>query len=276
MKAILTTIAMILLTLVAEGQDINTRLNNGIKISYNYHCFTVRGYEVERPMILIADQNKSKFYNPMTDWIDSLNSTPEGKAKYLAIRPETTSSGDNLKSLPIRWEKMYVEKNRAQNTLKRYDTIGDDRFYYEENLSNIEWEICDSIKTIMNYGCCMARTEYHGREWIVWFSDEIPIQDGPWKLYGLPGLILEAKDTTGQYHFITTGIESHKEEIPLVYEKEKYEKIDRIELLRHKRFFDENLGIIITAQTNIKHLRPNQFKSLDLNTNLDYLETDYH
>lgn len=33
---------------------------------------------------------------------------------------------------------------------------------------------------------------------------------------------------------------------------------------------------IITAQTNIKHLRPNQFRSLDLNTNLDYLETDYH
>lgn len=276
MKVILITIVMILLALVAEGQDINTHLNNGIKISYNYHYFTVRGYEVERPMILIADQNKSKFYNPMTDWIDSLNSTPEGKAKYLAIRPESTSYGDNLKSLPFRWEKMYVEKNRVQNTLKRYDTVGDDRFSYEENLSNIEWEICDSIKTIMNYDCYMARAEYHGREWIVWFSDEIPIQDGPWKLYGLPGIILEAKDTTGQYHFIATGIESNKEEIPPVYEKEKYEKIDRIELLRHKRFFDENLGIIITAQTNIKHLRPNQFRSLELNTNLDYLETDYH
>ena len=245
-----------------------------IKVSYDYHYFTVRGYEVDRPMILKAGQNKTKFYNPMTDWIDSINSTPEGRAKYLASRPESISNKD-LKSYPFRWEKMFVEKDKVNNILRRYDTVGDDRFYYEEELPTFEWEIGDSTKMVLNYKCLMAHTNYHGREWTVWFSDDIPLQEGPWKLGGLPGLILEAKDCSGQYHFIATGIEFINEEVPPIYEKELYEKINRLELLRHKRFFDENLGVIITAQTDAKHLKPSQFKSLELKTNLDYLETDY-
>lgn len=246
-----------------------------IKVSYDYHYFTVRGYEVNRPMILKTGLIKSKFYNPMTDWIDSINSTPEGRAKYNASRPVSIAKED-MKSYPFRWEKMFVEKDKINQILRRYDTVGDERLYYEEDIPEFEWEIGDSTKTVLNYQCVMARTNYHGRDWIVWFSDEIPLQDGPWKLGGLPGLILEAEDSSRQYHFTATGIEPINEEVPPIYEMGLYEKVSRLELLRHKRFFDENLGLIITAQTDAKHLKPSQFKSLELKTNLDYLETDYH
>ena len=264
-------LALILLfvALVASAQGATN-----IKVSYLYHFFTVRGYEVERPMILIADISCSKFYNPMTNWIDSLNSTPEGRAKYKASQPKMISSKDIAK-IPNRWEKMYVYKDRKNNVLKRYDTIAAERYYYEEPLSQIEWVITDSIKGVLNYECVMAQADFHGRLWTVWFVPDIPLSDGPWKLEGLPGLILEASDSTGQYSFSATGIEAGCGEVPPVYEEYLYENMSRKELLKHKRFFDENMGTIITAQTPVQGLRPSQLKSLELKADLDYLETDY-
>lgn len=283
MNRLITLLAFILTALVNMAQSNRSVSTNEeskhahiIKVEYDYHYFTMRGYEVERPMILKAGHARSKFYNPITDWIDSLCCTPEGRARYKAMCPDYGSNSDDIKTRPVRWEKMFVEIDKTHNILRRYDTVGDDRFYYEEELPSFEWEICDSTKAVLDYECVMAENDYHGRHWTVWFTPEIPLQSGPWKLSGLPGLILEAKESIGQYHFTATCIESIPGEISPIYEKEKYEKINRIELLRHKRFFDENMGIIISAQTSAKHLKPSQFKSLELKANLDYLETDYH
>lgn len=245
-----------------------------LKVSYNYHYFSVRGYEIERPMILVSDATKSKFYNPETNWIDSLNSTPEGKAKYQAMKPKILTS-ETIGKFPTRWEKMYVEKNRTDKYIKTYDSIGDERYYSEEPLCGFEWEISDSTKNILGYECIMAATDFRGRHWTVFFAPEISLTEGPWKLCGLPGLILEAKEDCGQYSFVADGIEEFAEPVPPVYEANLYEPMDRIELLKFKRDFAENFGAIITAQTDMKNLKPSQFKSLELKTDLDFLETDY-
>ncbi len=58
--------------------------NSNIKVSYDYHFFTSRGYEVNRPMILTFSNVRSKFFNPDTNRIDSICNTPEGKAELEA------------------------------------------------------------------------------------------------------------------------------------------------------------------------------------------------
>lgn len=251
------------------------KVASGVMVSYNYHYFTVSGYEVERPMILITNCRQSKFYNPVTNWIDSCNSTPEGKAAYLASQPKIITQ-ETILSTPNRWEKMYVSKDFDKKILRRFDTIASERFYYEESLGNIHWELCDSVKTVLGYECQMARCDFRGREWEVWFAPDIPLSDGPWKLEGLPGLILEAVENVGQYKFTAIGVELYDGDIPPVYESDLYECLDRKEMLRHKRFVAENLGMIITAQTNEKKLKPSQLKALEMKADLDFLETDYH
>ncbi len=64
----------------------------------------------------------------------------------------------------------------------------------------------DSVKNILGYDCFKAIAPYRGRRWTAWFAPEIPVQDGPWKLCGLPGLILEAYDTNHEYSFTATGL----------------------------------------------------------------------
>lgn len=245
-----------------------------VKVEYDYHFFTVRGYETHRPMILTASDKKSKFYNPVTNMIDSTCNTPEGKAEYEAYINSVSITRDNIKSIPIRWEKMYVEKNRTDSILTVYDTVaGEDRYYYNEPLAGMNWEITDSVDVVLGLECQTAECDYHGRHWTAWFTPEVPLPDGPWKLNGLPGLILRAKEDSGQYEFTAVGIENYHKEIEPVYELSLYEKIDRKELLQTKRLIDENMGGFITARTGIDH--PKNMSSLMVKKTYDYIETDY-
>jgi hypothetical protein len=41
---------------------------------------------------------------------------------------------------------------------------------------------------------------FKGREYIVWYAPSIAYAEGPWKLGGLPGLILEAYDKEDNWH----------------------------------------------------------------------------
>lgn len=77
---------------------------------------------------------------------------------------------------------------------------------YNEDMGQ-EWQLEDGDTLTLGYPCHKATCEYHGRTWTAWFAPEIPIQDGPWKLCGLPGLILRAYDDKGEFIFNCVSME---------------------------------------------------------------------
>lgn len=79
-------------------------------------------------------------------------------------------------------------------------------FTYEESADSLQWTILPGDSVILNYQCRYAQVEYGGREWRVAYTDEIPISAGPWKLVGLPGLVLFAQDKTGTHTFLVQSI----------------------------------------------------------------------
>lgn len=68
-----------------------------------------------------------------------------------------------------------------------------------------EWKILSDKQKIGEYNTQKATTTYGGREWIAWFSTDIPFQDGPYKFYGLPGLIVKLEDKTGSHIMTLIG-----------------------------------------------------------------------
>lgn len=73
--------------------------------------------------------------------------------------------------------------------------------------TNINWQLLDEFKEISGYRCQKAATTFRGRKYEAWFSSEIPLSVGPWKFSGLPGLILEIYDQTGEVYFSAEKIE---------------------------------------------------------------------
>ncbi|WP_396182150.1 GLPGLI family protein [Flavobacterium sp.] len=72
--------------------------------------------------------------------------------------------------------------------------------YYDEYQSKINWKInSEKKKKIGKYNCTEARLILNGRNYIAWFTYEMPVKFGPMKLHNLPGLIVEAIEEGGHF-----------------------------------------------------------------------------
>lgn len=255
-----------------------------IEVSYTAHAPNFRDGKTDltNQYILLANGSVSKFFSPMTEYLDSLNSTPEGKAKYQEMT-KNAYFGGKLDQLPRKDGTYYVIKSFPSNTLKYYDTAGLDKFFYEETPEEWHWEIGDATKNILGYECVEATTDFHGRKWTVWFAPEIPVQNGPWKFDGLPGLILEASAEGNQYSFIATGIQQTDKIITPMYLADEYEKTTRLDFLKSKRLFLDNTLSRLNAQlgdisiTKVEDENGNEISGsiFASRETVDFIETDY-
>ena len=67
-------------------------------------------------------------------------------------------------------------------------------FIVKEQIEPINWEIKEEQKKIGRFNCQKAIGKFRGRTYTAWFTPEIPVHLGPWKLHGLPGLVVEVAD----------------------------------------------------------------------------------
>ena len=260
-----------------------------IKVSYNYHHLALRndGEVITRDYdyLLLANTERSKYYNYNNEYIDSLESTPQGRKLHdqlITIGLEQYRKTGDSSAVPHKKGQIYVFKSLKDGITTVYDTYGlGEQGYYDEPITELEWTVGDSTKTVLGYECIMAQTNYHGRHWTVWFAPEIPLHDGPWKLCGLPGLILEAADLTGQHNFTATGIENSNQEMYPVYQPDQYDKMDRIDMLKAYATYRKNSDAYSRALimdtpdgTKVEMDAPRQQK--DNTQKIDFLETDYH
>ncbi|KMQ65038.1 hypothetical protein ACM46_12645 [Chryseobacterium angstadtii] len=63
------------------------------------------------------------------------------------------------------------------------------------------WKLVDETRIINTINCKKAEVNFKGRNWIAWYSPEIPFPYGPMKFSGLPGLIIKITDEKGDYDF---------------------------------------------------------------------------
>lgn len=158
----------------------------------------------------IIDHSKSIYQEISKNNIESVNETASEKG---------TTMNFQLESLPYE-----IYTNLEAKKILINDYIGDVNYIIEENIYPFNWEITSETKQISNYNCIKATTKFRGRNYEVWFTEEIPTQLGPWKMNGLPGLILELYDT--DHLILLQAIKINKSEIDV---KNKQKRVERIE-----------------------------------------------
>ena len=128
-------------------------------------------------------------------------------------------------------------------------------FIYEEEMPVMEWRIIqDDTTTILGYPCNKATVRFRGRDYIAWFTSDIPIPYGPWKFNGLPGTILQITESSGLFEWRVMGIYRPKERRILIFDIEKkhtyplsrkdFQKIER-------KFWEDPVSVYLTSNRKI-------------------------
>lgn len=164
---------------------------------------------------LIVGDKVSQFYSYNKFRSDSivnihiLNGTMEEFVKNSAER--------NKFDQPGLYSNYTLFMNYPETKLTVIDYIIDKKFIYEEQLEEINWRILPETLSVQGYLCQKATVRFRSRNYVAWFTQEVPINEGPYKFKGLPGLIVKLSDTNNNYEFECTGIEylKHKKAITI-------------------------------------------------------------
>jgi len=120
------------------------------------------------------------------------------------------------------------------------------------------WQLDNETRKIDSYNCKKAEGKYKGRSYIAWYTNEIPINDGPYIFKGLPGLILEIFDTKGYTSFSMISIK--KTEKPIVPIKDAISTTYQAFCKARQNYLNDPAGAV-SARTGIA-LKPADIESI--------------
>ena len=80
--------------------------------------------------------------------------------------------------------------------------------------------------------CQQATATFRGVEWRVWYTEEIPSSAGPWRLRGLPGLIIKAESEV--HTFCLAGLRMEASPITAPEQTPEVHRMKYAKLLKHK------------------------------------------
>jgi GLPGLI family protein len=87
------------------------------------------------------------------------------------------------------------------------DPIYMNNYFIDGKMPAIDWKTSGDTATFGGLHCQKATCHFKGRDYIAWFCPDLPVQIGPWKLNGLPGVIVDARDTKNEVVFKFDGVE---------------------------------------------------------------------
>jgi GLPGLI family protein len=176
-------------------------------------------------------------------YFDKLNSV---ELRIKQKNPSVNTPVDDLNQVKVlkSGKPTFVFKDFSRKKILLSDYIGTKKVILTDTLNNFRWRISKEKKKIGNFNCRKAETTFRGRLYEAWYTEDVPIQNGPWKFCGLPGLIVIVKDTESDFVYELTGVdlkakfENKVIGVPLAYEKDKVVSYKEFRILYKKKIED--------------------------------------
>ncbi len=131
-----------------------------------------------------------------------------------------------------------------------------------EPIEKIDWKILNQHKKLDRFECTKAVGKFYGREYEVWFTPDIPVSFGPYKLGGLPGLILQAKSKDNDIKYELRSIETTTNDI------EKIQPPQKGDLINMEEFKNRKINSLLRVEAkyeNVTHNDPIQNSFIEKN-----------
>ncbi|WP_277110926.1 GLPGLI family protein [Chryseobacterium taklimakanense] len=182
-------------------------------------------------MYLDVAKKGSKFYSYTKFQADSI------------IADRSKKNPDNHDFTGVKFGKIHVviEKTYPDFKVSHFDYL-DMNDYQVLDSREIKWKILPEKEKIGEFETQKAETFMFGRKWTAWYTPEIPIQDGPYKFRGLPGLIVKVSDPKNTHVFELKGVKklSTKEEWSSAVDKKRFAAILKVDEKQFKKLFVDN------------------------------------
>ncbi|MBB4624659.1 GLPGLI family protein [Parabacteroides faecis] len=201
--------------------------------------------QTEETMMLKIGSKSSVYYSYARFHMDSLIEADKAAGASQDIISEHLKQGNGYVNYQI-------YKNYPIGKITMLDQLAASRFRCEETAERPVWTLYPDTTTILSYICRKATCYFRGRKYEAWYTQEIPRSEGPWKLQGLPGLILKASDKQGHYTFTCSGIEKSRKEEMIQFSGSEYEPILPNDLQKaHKRYASDPIGYVTETSPGI-------------------------
>jgi len=178
-----------------------------------------------------------------------LLSEDSGSVFFSTTSPVPMDDESNSTEITIQADTMFrVVKDFVKEGMIFGDlTFNGKEKFYRDTLHVMNWEIGDEKKMIDSLLCTKATTYFKGRNYTAWFCPAIPIPNGPWKLGGLPGLIIEAYEDQKDLYFLLSGIHySNQVSVQKIQETQNYP--DYNSFMKYWKNFFKKLNGSLAAQ----------------------------
>lgn len=164
-----------------------------------------------------SEKNDNAYNSELTTLVSNGNESyfeALSKFKYDSLKTDMRNKGfRSFPSLKEEWkfQSLIAKDLKAQTTILEQNIF--DKIYITKYECKPTWTILKDKTTLFDYNVQKAETTFGGRKWIAWFANEIPMQDGPYKFFGLPGLILKINDAEENFIFEIKGLTKEKSDI---------------------------------------------------------------
>jgi GLPGLI family protein len=220
-----TLVIVFLFCKVLFGQE----LTISGKVVYN-HIRTTQHGETSRAFNLLFNQKQSYYVEQVKGGLKEIKET---KDDIVIMTPSRKNNNPEF---------YYFDEN--QNLYFSSLQIDTHLFVKEDDDFSVKWELVPETKKIGEFNCQKAIGIFRGRDYVAWFANDVPVSFGPWKLNGLPGLILEVYDDTGLLHIVAQDIQIDSQEM---FSKELSDKVTKInfnKVLTIDEFVEEKNRIV--------------------------------
>ena len=180
MKKIILTVIALTMTVGAKGQTEVVDTAQFVAV-YDYECRTqdYKGQDVtDRMQVVVQVGRLSTKSMPFSNY-DQSEESLESKV--------VTAYQEAYMHIPTVW----IGVPTGYTTVREF--IFPHEYDSTEETPYIEWTLTEDTMTVSGYHCQKATTTFRGVEWRVYYTEEIPSSAGPWRLNGLPGLIVKAE-----------------------------------------------------------------------------------
>lgn len=230
-----------------------------VRVTYQQHYrldSTVSSQKQEE-MILDIGEGFSRFSSAGQLKKDSIMETLKENASLRAV--------NLIKQMPRTDFNYKIYKGIPTGKISYFEKLGRDPILYTEPLQPMQWRLSKELDTLKGFPVQKATTVFRGRNYIAWFSPEIPLLEGPYKFSGLPGLILDLRDEEGHYHFQFSGIRYLKDPLPVQFDLSSPLHLTREAFLKRKEVHQQNpLASLNRAGIQIR-FAPDQKRKVDQN-----------